>query len=316
MPSLRLRLVDEHEVLPAFANPHALMARAVTRGRCELLPAVAWRASTWHRGCFGPRAGSTALAWNPDPVVPCRAVWLFRIRSAHYIPSFGAVISSGGEVMQLSIDEARFVTPDLAALPGVRKQDDDMVLDLAGASVPTLAKAAVTLSWGGILNYGHFLLDCVTGASLLRDTPGLGGHSRVFPRLQDWQRRHLELAEVAPLELADPIYHVSDLVFTSCMAHFLGTPNVNYRRLRERQLRNHRATGETPTRIYVSRRGRVNRQFVSENALEDRLRAAGFAVILPEELPVDQQIRSFHQSNRCRRCKGEDEAQTARRVGV
>ena len=302
---IRLHAVDELHALPAFARVHPLMRRRVRRGRCEILRAINRRASRWSPDCIGPKAGSFEPPWwEPDPIVPCAAVHLFRIRDAFYVPSYGVVVSSDGEVMKRSTAEAAYLTPDLSALPRVAQGAEGTFLDLVGIQVQTIPKAAVTMPWGATQNYGHFLLDCVTGASLVRGIRALDDYPLVFPCLQGWQRRHLELVEVQPRELADPVYRVADLVFTSCMDHFLGTPNINYRTVKDRQLRNLAPTGPAPARLYVSRQSRDNRRFESEHELEEKLRAAGYAVITPEAHSVDEQIHLFQHADVVIGCTG------------
>lgn len=292
--TIRLEPVDETEVLPAHGSVRHLLYTSVERGRCELLPAAERRASAWNPRWVGRWAGvSRPDDWQPDPVVQLTPVQLFRVRNAFYVPAYGVVISAAGEVMKRSMEEAAYTTPDLLALPHVAKAGDGTYLTPPG-NVTSLARAAVTMPWGGVTNYGHFVLDCLTGAALLRDLDELADYPLVFPPLQDWQRRHLELLGADAVELDEAVYRVDDLVFPSCMAHFLHTPNLGYRTVRERQLSARSArSSRFGTQIYISRRGRTNRVMRCEQELEERLRDLGFTIVLPEHHSVDEQIEMF-----------------------
>lgn len=302
---MRLSPVDDLLAFPPVPSVSELMAPRVARGRCEVLPAVASRASAWAPGAIGPAGGRPIPPWwDEDPVVPCRDVSLFRIRDAFLVPAYGVVFSAAGDVSRVTMEEAAFTTPDLSALPGVRTEGGAALFDPARTRVGTIERAAVTMPWGGTKNYGHFVLDCLTGASLVRSLPELDSYPAVFPPLRPWQRRHLELAEVAAREVDDPVLHVSDLVTTSCMAHFLASPNVAYRTLRERQIGNHAPTRPGAARVLVSRAGRSNRRFLSEEALAERLEALGFTRVVPEERSVDDQIRLFREAEVVVGCTG------------
>jgi capsular polysaccharide biosynthesis protein len=306
MPSrLRLNPVDELVVLPAFPGVRDLLGGQVARGRCELLPAVRQRASAWHPGWRGAKGGNFEPEWwEPDPVIPCSAVHLFRLRDAYYVPAYGVVISAGGEVMKRAMEEAAYLTPDLLALPHVEKSDEGTFLELGERTIKTVEKAVVTMPWGATRNYGHFVLDCLSGAAVCREIVRATDYQFVFPPLAEWQRRHLQLLEVQPLELDDSICHVADLLFTSCVAHFLWAPNVNCLMTRERQLRNRAVKGRGAVKLYLSRGSRPNRVFLSERQLEDRLGELGFTVIVPETCAVDEQIDLFSRADTVVGCRG------------
>ncbi len=292
---MRLAPADELQVLRRYRSVRALMRRRVIRGHCEVLPAIVRRASEWHAGAIGPRGGPfEPPGWEPDPIVPCPPVYLFRLRDVFYFPQYGVVVSAAGEAMRRSMEEAAYITPDLAALPHTARVGNDTFLDCSGQPVETLDRAAVSLPWGGVQNYGHFVLDCLTGAVVMRDRAELDAYPLVFPALAEWQRRHLRIAGLAPVELDGPVYLVRDLVFTSCMAHFLHAPNLVYRSLRARQLNGYAASPPgAASRIYLSRGKRSYRRFLSEEALQSALRDRGFAIVAPEERTVDEQIALF-----------------------
>ena len=300
-----LREEDELTALSSYPTVSALLQADVRQGSCEVLPGSELHASDWYAETIGLAGGDYLPPWwDPDPIVRCRAVNLFRVCDGYYMPAFGTVVTESGEVLRSSFEEARYPTPTFDLLPEVSFEEARAVFN-PPEHVPFLDSAIVSMPWGGISNYGHFVLDCLPTLSLAADIPQLSHYRRVFPQLSAWHRRHLALLGVTdPLELDKPLYRVSDLVFSNCMACFLNTPNVTYRRVREVQLARRRATGLAFEKIYLSRQGAFKRPFRSEQALEERLRDNGFAVIAPEQYTVDEQIDIFHAARLIVGCAG------------
>ncbi len=297
--ALPLKVVSEVS-LPPYRRPAALCRLLPRRGRCELIPASAHRLSQWSANGFKKAGRPVPAWWQDDPVLPARAVELFRLSNAYFFPASGAVIAADGMVMDATVEELRNCTPDrsLSPLPDVVANGGSFRFE-PPRQLPRLDRAIVTMPVGARGNYGHFVLDCLPAVVAAMRVPQLGHYPYVFPALAPWQRRHLELLGVtAPLLAAEPIYRVSRLVFTNCMAHNLHAPNVHFRTLRDIQLANvgRSAPSEVGERIYVSRRAAQLRTFVDESELENRLAALGFSIVQPEHYPVDQQIQIFHQA--------------------
>jgi rhamnosyltransferase len=297
--AIPLKVVSE-DSLPPYRRPAALCRLLPRRGRCELIPASRHRLSQWSANGF-QKAGHPAPAWwQDDPVLPARAVELFRLSNAYFFPASGAVIAADGKVMDATVEELRNCTPDrsLSPLPDVVATGGSFRFE-PPPQLPRLDRAIVTMPVGAGGNYGHFVLDCLPAVVATMRVPQLARYPYVFPALTPWQRRHLELLGVtAPLLAAEPIYRASRLVFTNCMAHNLHAPNVHFRKLRDIQLANVSggAPAEVGERIYVSRRAAQLRTFVGESELEHRLAALGFSIVQPELYPIDQQIQIFHQA--------------------
>jgi capsular polysaccharide biosynthesis protein len=246
--------------------------------------------------------------WHPDPQILCNPVQLFRVRDAFHMPGFGAVISPEGGVMQHSVGQARHLVPDLAGLPQVSRTDERVVFH-PPAVLPHLPACIVSMPWGGIYNYGHFVCDCLTSLALLSQKPELAGLPRVFPPLKPWHRRHLQLLGLEPVELDQPLYRAENVLFTSGMWQFLNVPNTSYRTLRDAQLNAKCATDIRFDKVYVtgSEVAKLNpnrRRFLSEAALEQQLRALGFAVVAPELLEIDEQIDLFRNARVIVACRG------------
>jgi capsular polysaccharide biosynthesis protein len=300
-----LRPTDELEALPPCPTVGELIAS--DRGRWELLPAREVRASAWHPGAVGPKAGDFEPDWwADDPVIDSNPVHLFRLRNAYYVPTFGAVISAEGEAMKTSVAEASYRTPDLSLLPHASRVNEETVLDVP-PDIDTLDRLVVSMPWGSFWNYGHFLLDCLPTVASIAEIPELDGYRFAFPSLSPWHRRHLQLLGVdAPVELDGPIYRVSDVIFASSMAHNLYRPNVNYRTVRDRQLARKRPTALSFAKIYLTRRelDDPKRIFLSDAALEKRLRALGFEIVAPERHTIDEQIDLFRNADVIVGCAG------------
>jgi capsular polysaccharide biosynthesis protein len=215
-----------------------------------------------------------------------------RVEHAHYFPHYGVIIDQRGNTLHSPTNEARYVTPDLLQLPHVASRNGQSVLQ-APEQPHRLPQCVVTMPWGAIHNYGHFVLDCLPSiASFLelrdgRDLPF------VFPALKPWQRDHLGLLGITPVELPHEHYVADQILYATCMADFLCHPNVNLRRVAELQCG---AVGGAPggdRKIYLSRLGYQTRIFQSERQLEHALAARGFDIIKPETLSVREQISAF-----------------------
>jgi capsular polysaccharide biosynthesis protein len=229
---------------------------------------------------------------------------LFRVRDAYYAPGFGVIISATGEAMWSTMVEAVYLTPDLTLLPYTERVGDETTLNVP-REIETLDQVVVSMPWGALFNYGHFVLDCLPTVASVAEFPELGGYRFVFPPLKPWQRRHLQLLGVdEPLELDQPLYHVTDVVFTSCMSSFLHSPNVNYRTVREKQLARKTSTSIAYDKVYITRLGDPKRTFLSERALADRLESLGFAIVAPENHTIDEQIDIFGNANVIVGCAG------------
>ena len=308
--ALPLSLVNEFEALPRFDSLRDLLATNRPTGQCELIAGSALPASALHPGSVGHAAGHPIPEWwKPDPLIACPAVQLFRVRDAFYAPGFGAVIAPDGALMEHTVLQARVQNPDLAALPYATREDQQVIFRPPD-DVPHLPAGVVSMPWAAISNYGHFVCDCLTSLALLSEQPETAAYPRVFPALSPWHRRHLELLGLAPLVLDHPLYRIADVLFTNGMAQFINAPNINYRTLREIQLRHKGAAAAVSSRkIYVSR-SRITqaeprrRRFLSEIVLEERLRTLGFTIVVPELLDVDEQIELFRNAEMIVACRG------------
>ncbi|MGH6891826.1 MAG: glycosyltransferase family 61 protein, partial [Dongiaceae bacterium] len=302
-------MIDEFGALRRFDSLSDLLTADTTTGQCELVPGSARAASAWHAGSVGDKGGNPIPDWwNPDPTIHCNRVQLFRVRDAFYAPGFGAVIAPDGAVMRHTVGQARYVTPDLSGLPYARKEGE-RVLFQPPDNLPHLPASIVSMPWGAIYNYGHFVCDCLTSLALLSQMLRIDAYPCVFPPLKPWHRRHFELLGVTPVELDQPLYRVSNALFTNGICQFVNAPNTNYRMLRDAQLRRKRATDVSLRKVYITRSSITQanpnrRRFLSEAALEERLRGLGFAIVAPEHLAIDEQIDLFRNAELIVACRG------------
>ena len=293
-----LRVSPEHEVLQPSADA---VAAPVLPGSGWMQRVVAALELPWADAAAETRVGGDAVpGWAASPGAYRAGVDLVRVFDVHHAPGFGAVINDSGTAFQAPVREATFYTPTLAGLPGARGRRGRPTLWAPWSQAPHLAAASIFMPWGSLTNYGHFLLDALPGLVLLADRDLLPRWPALAPPLASWQRELLDLAlapgeEVA--EIADPLVRVDDLLFTTCMDHFLHAPNAPFDRVRERVLQSlPQEASSAGARIYLSRRGQGKRMLVNEAELETELRRRGFAVIAPESLPIADQITLFRDA--------------------
>jgi capsular polysaccharide biosynthesis protein len=224
--------------------------------------------------------------WDSDLTIPGEAVTLFLAKNVFYIPSLGAVISSNGEVFARTIRHALYFDPKMERVQEIWSRR---------AHAPRLNSGAITVPWGALHNYGHFLLDTMTSAHAFAQQNEFQSYPFLAPPLHDWQRQHFKLADIEPLELSEPIYALERVAFLSGIKSSLHTPNLHFLELRDSQLANLPAKPCGAAKIYISRRG-YKRPLLNEPELEAELSALGFSVVKPETLSVVEQIEIFRSA--------------------
>jgi capsular polysaccharide biosynthesis protein len=303
--SIRLTEVREGDVLP-FRGSFAELTAAIGRcGRLQLMEGHALPASEWCRGTISTAGGAVLPAWwSPDPIINCAPLFLYRVPDAFYMPRFGLVISSEGDLYRSSVAQARYRSPDLTLLPGISREGEDIYLTV-GHDVPVLERAIVSMPWGALHNYGHFVLDCLAGLAGALELTDLSRYLPVFPRLQPWHIRHLQLLGIShAYQLEQELYRIKDVLFLSSMATSLHHPNVNYRLLPKRQISRLRGSGVSFPKIYVARPSGLKRDFRSDREIRTALEQVGFVTIFPEAHPIDEQIAIFRNARVVVGCAG------------
>ena len=253
-----------------------------------LIPALAGRLGgsgwpAWGDGSHGAARGDTLLARAPD---------------AFWWPRTGVVADASGRVFEATAGEARTWSADLSRMPFVSATGaaGDVTLT-PPAILPGLGPASVFMAFGGVRNYGHFILDCLPALLALHEAGVTRSHPPCAPPLAAWHRDLLTLAfggELKVAERRDPILRVKDAAFSNLMNHFLHRPNAILLRLRSRILsRAPQADPRTSRRLYFTRRRFPQRLMLEEAALEVALRARGFQVLEPERLTPAQQVQAM-----------------------
>ena len=222
-------------------------------------------------------------------------VHLARLNGATYAPGYGALITTDGAVAYSSVVEALFLTPDLAALPGVAITGDGAVMTLP-PRLPARPSATVFMAWGGRSNYGHFLLDCLPALCTVIEAGLLDRYPPVAPPLTGWQRDLLALMlgpQTRVHETDDELLRLDDVLFATPMHHFLHAPNAPLDKVRDRILARLPVRAATPKRLYLSRSKDEKRPMLNEEALVYRLERLGFVSLQLQDLPVTEQIAIF-----------------------
>lgn len=294
-----MRIVAEADVLPEGVD--IVAGPPSDTGARERMVDSVWPPED--QKAFSVAGGTVAPDWARSGSGCVRfPVDLARVRAVHYAPEFGAVIDESGAVFKSTVNGATYVTPTLEQLPAVTLRDG-----VAGfkppASAPHRRSASVFVPWGARFNYGHFLIDALSGLAVLADRGWLVRFPALAPPLDPWQRALLDLMlqpGEAVEEIEAPIVLVDDLLFCSCMDHFLHGPNAPLQSVRSRILAGLKSQGAAPVsarRLYLSRRSQAKRVMVNEAALESALVDRGFVVIEPERLPVAEQIALFREAD-------------------
>jgi capsular polysaccharide biosynthesis protein len=250
-------VVDESQHLRFAADVNELRDNTDENVRCILLGPELLHDPVLNASVIGPKGGSVAPDWwQEDPAIERIGVSLCRIRDVFYFPKFGVLLTTDGRVMQSTFREAEYVLPNLIGLPGVENRDGKPVFHQP-RDVPVLHRASITVPWGGIHNYGHFVLDCLRGAVAIQQTGLQRDYGFVSPSLTARQKRHFELVTISNItELQSDIYFVEDALFTNCMDHFLHRLNVNLLWVRDRQLARARSRRKFANKLYLTRAGK------------------------------------------------------------
>ena len=299
-PGTPLEVVFEENVLPRVDDVLAEPPPAAPGAMAQAIPEqILDEPET--RALLGGRSGGIDVppwAHGANGVLRSR-VDLVRLPGVWHAPAYGALFDDHGRVFHKAIHEALYLTPTLGLLPGVRVEADGPVFRVPG-EVPVIERATVFMAWGGLHNYGHFLIDCLPA---LATAMGAGAAERfpaITPPLLPWHRQLLSLMlgeQPMPRLVEAPLVRIEDAVFATAMDHFLHAPNAPLDGVRERILA---GAAIDPAggakRIYVTRRGSQKRVLVNELDLETALAARGFTIVRPEDLSVREQIALFHQA--------------------
>lgn len=293
-PGVPLTVVEEAAVLARVADPMAGEANVIG----PVVAATVLDDPEARARLEGKSGGVEVPAWADGVGGVLRsAVDLVRVRDVWHAPAFGAVFDNQGRVFKSAVHEALYLTPTLAALPHTRREGE-ATLFVPPADAPAIPRATVFMGWGGLHNYGHFLIDCLPALLAAEQAGALASHPPVAPPLLPWQAELLGMLSVTPTVLDTPVARLGEAVFTTPMDHFLHAPGPPLDAVRDRILQAAAITDDpaAPRRIYISRLGSLKRVLTNEAELEAALEARGFTVVRPETLSVRDQIALFHRA--------------------
>jgi len=207
-----------------------------------------------------------------------------RGENLYFSPEFGVIMTQDGQIFRETAKEAEFLSPDLSAVPR------------PSGNEPEVTAGAVFMPWGGNTNYGHFLIDGLSGIEAIRSTGE--DVTLLAPPLKRWQREVLALIGERPLEIDHKLVRIRKVIWSTCMNQFLHWPNSILDRLSVR-LRDSLLQNNTSKKIYVSR-SRIadeKRILINEVEVENLLSEAGFTVINPQFLSVREQAEIFNAAD-------------------
>jgi capsular polysaccharide biosynthesis protein len=227
------------------------------------------------------------------------AVHLFRTTGVFYLPEYGTILSADGDVYQHSFGEARYVTPTKARLPGVQLLEDGAAFTPV-TPIKTLDKAFVCMPLGSIVNYGHFLTDCLLAIHIFADFLAEHAIPVVVPKLKRWQKDHLRLldARIEVIESSASMLRIEQCFHSNIMDHFLHHLSADAGGMADRQIRGiGDARVKAPSKVFLTRGDQPLRRFRQEKELADILKGYGFVSVQPEQFSVAEQIAIFSQAD-------------------
>ncbi|KRA75528.1 hypothetical protein ASD89_08835 [Caulobacter sp. Root656] len=289
-----LRIVEEASVLPATHAEAFEQGTSTPRSAMRLDLPARDGAATEAFELGGPALSVWSFEHRPPSARP---VSLCLTRDVLHLPGFGAILSPDGTVLKASAREALERWPDLAGLPGVRVEDGVAHLTIPD-TLPVFERAAVFLAWGGVFNYGHFVLDCLPSLVALDEQGLLERYPPIAPPLKAWQRELIAMAVGKPVrEVRAELVRIGAAVHATSMDHYLHGPGDLLGRTRARILARAPAPRTRGRRLYFSRRGHSMRVMVNEAALEAALRARDFEIVRPERLSAADQIQMMQEAD-------------------
>lgn len=245
----------------------------------DLVPAHPGLAASLSSGAPGPERGGWDVVEPQGSRIGLMTgpVLLVHLRDVLWSPASNLVAFADGRLPDAPAQQVPKVDQALAALLAARPR--------------RVARGAIWLSGGSTGNYGHFLMDSLTGLAALEDL----GLTQAFPPhagpLAVWQQGLVQAAQIAsPLQTArDRAVRFDELIYVTTLGHYLQRNGALLSALLARiqpQRPPLRADGAV---IYLSRRAFSGRIMVNEARLEAALAARGVRILYPERMaPADQ----------------------------
>ena len=284
-----LRLTDETDRLPpiaadALATVGVGWATTQTADPLGDAGITAWiagrlsgdRSKAWDWRRFGPGMGETRI-YRDGPL------W--------HLPGSGLLIADDGTVLKNSASKALSPQPQLAGLPGIVRCDGEDRF-IPPSRVPHLEAASLFMPWGGRFNYGHFIIDGLSGLLALQEAGLTKDLLPIAPPMRPWQRGLVRLAfgDLRVREVRAPIVRLERTAYANNINHFLHQPNALLARLAEHVRGRVGKRDRHDRKLYLSRRGYSMRVMVNAAELEAALSARGFEIVEPHRMSVEDQV--------------------------
>ncbi len=300
LPHVPVRVVNEDAELPDCTTLSALLS--AKEGQLRLVAPETWTDSDLEDLAQTDVGEPLPAWWQLGANLPRHGVTLYKLTDAVVFPRTGVVMSADGRIMSKSFAEAAFFLGTPARLPGATTTADGTVEFDMSLPAHLNENVIVSMPWGSLGNYGHFMLDCLPMLAVCRQFPELDEWTRMLPPLKNWQAAHLALIGVhgvVPQEAA--AYRVPAVIWSNIMDHFLHAPGMPVLLVRDVQ-RLRRAEGGVPatdkgSRIWLSRSEVTRRRYGRETELEAAVEQRGFSVIKPEQMSVLDQMREFERAS-------------------
>lgn len=258
---------------------------AVARGldEAELVPPHRGLAALLASGAPGPDAGG----WEEVEPRGSRVglmtgpVLLVHLRNVLWSPRTSLV----------ALSEGRLPDAPMQQVPGSKRA----LAALLAAPARPVARGAIWLSGGAAANYGHFLMDSLTGLAALEDR-GLAGVFPPYARdLTRWQQGLVSAARIAtPLQtVSDAAIRFEEMIYVTTLGHYLQRNGALLSALLARIQPQRPLLTEDGAMVYLSRRAYTGRVLVNEAALEAALAARGVRILHPERMTTADQIAAM-----------------------
>lgn len=168
--------------------------------------------------------------------------------------------------------------------------------------VPYIDGTAVFIFKSGKDNYGHILVEMLPKIEAVASSCD-GVLTFIMPRLSKPLRKMvtdfidiLYPGKFAIHEMEGPHLKVQNLIYPGPVSKHNRRKSPTLLAMRDRLMQALPADGESPRKLYVSRRKCSNRQMLNEARVEEMLQARGYTVAYPEEKSFLEQAMLFRNA--------------------
>lgn len=216
--------------------------------------------------------------------LPTGDVLLVHLRNALWSPRSGLIALQDGTIPDAPAQQV----PHLAAAHAA----------LRHAPARRVARGTVWVSGGSARNYGHFLMDSLTGLAALDQSGLLHAFPPVTPALTPWQAGLIRAAGIkVPLPpCADQAIAFDEVIYLTTLGHYLQRNGALLQALISRMVPDRGDAQPDGEVVYLSRQGYTGRILVNERPLQRALAARGVRILHPERLTAGDQIAAMRRA--------------------